>query len=82
MTYGEVRLPAPVFTVRVECRPGSEPGWEETWWARVWCGEQVVFKRRYTDSVDWDSEHYADSEGRARERVLEEFAERVKEVLG
>lgn len=83
--YREITLPAPVLTVRTEdlsMQTRASPTWEEAWVVRVWCGENVLFERKYIDTDDvWERGDHAYSQSDAEHKCLEEFTRRWKKLL-
>jgi hypothetical protein len=87
MPVMDIKIPDPVITVEIEHKYVEHGGdifaWS-TFNARVMVGGVVVFERWYTTNDDrYGKPEYLviDSDEEAREKVLEAFGKRLKEVL-
>jgi hypothetical protein len=85
-----IEIPDPPFSVEVDSEwHYNRPSQPVTHTAKIVVGREtlgsravVVFSREYTDSNDrWGEDDYASSEEDAKDKVLEAFGQRLKEVL-
>ena len=79
-----ITIPDPVIRVSSWTQyPRDSTTYQCKYTVEILVGEVVVMTRKYTDDDNvYSSNHWADSEEHAVEKALEEFGEKIRNLIG